>query len=57
MADFVPWWQPAIIAACVVIGVLTLAAAGMFVYTGYFADKVKAKRNPVTVEEKREEEQ
>ena len=55
--DFVPWWQPAIIAACVVIGVLTLAAAGMFVYTGYFADKVKAKRNPVTVEEKREEEQ
>ena len=57
VADFVPWWQPAIIAACVVIGVLTLAAAGMFVYTGYFADKVKAKNNPATVEEKREEEQ
>lgn len=55
--DFVPWWQPAIIAACVVIGVLTLAAAGMFVYTGYFADKVKAKRNPATVEEKLGEEQ
>lgn len=49
--DFVPWWQPAIISVCVAVGVLTLAAAGMFVYTAYFADKLRAKKAEQTAEE------
>ena len=44
VASFVPWWQPAIIAICVVVGVLMLAGAGMFVYTAYFAGKDKKRQ-------------
>ena len=41
VTNFVPWWQPAIIVICVAVGVLMLAAVGMFVYTAYFAGKNK----------------
>ncbi len=34
--EFIPWWQPALIALCVSVGVLTLGATGAFVYTAYF---------------------
>ncbi len=44
VASFVPWWQPAIIAICVFVGVLMLAGAGMFVYTAYFAGKDKKRQ-------------
>ncbi len=53
--QFVPWWQPAIISACVMIGVVTLAAAGMFVYSAY-GDKLRAKRAAQAVDETDEEE-
>ena len=43
--DFVPWWQPAIITACVVIGVITVASAAMFIYSAYFAGRSHSKKN------------
>jgi beta-glucosidase len=39
--DFVPWWQPTLKAVVAVIGVCTLAAAGLFVYGTYFSKKRK----------------
>ncbi len=35
VADFTPWWQPAMIAACAVIGVAALGSLAMFVVTSY----------------------
>ena len=37
--DFVPWWQPATIAVCVAVGVLTFASALIFVVTAYGGKK------------------
>lgn len=42
--DFTPWWKTAIVAICIGIGVLTLAAAGMFVYTAYIAKEKKEEK-------------
>ena len=39
MADFTPWWKPAIAALNIAVGILALGSLGMYVYTRIAAKK------------------
>ncbi|MBR3272249.1 MAG: beta-glucosidase, partial [Clostridia bacterium] len=39
VADFTPWWKPAIAALHIAVGILTLGSLGMYVYTRIAAKK------------------
>lgn len=41
IVPFVPWWQPTLIAIDVSVGVLMIAALGLFVFSGYFYKRNK----------------